>query len=149
MHIHERPFASLRALTFVAPAVVVLSCSAGTTLIGDSGISPSHTSSASPYPSESITSRQIATIPVENAYEAVQQLRPMFLVARPGSGRPPVPPCAIIGKGFPEVLEMLKLVPASSVIEIRRLVPQEAVTAYGTACPGGVLLVRVATPSDR
>jgi hypothetical protein len=80
-----------------------------------------------------------------STYDAVRKLRPGFFVngRTAGSGRAPAEPSAVLERGFPEPLDVLKLVPPDLVAEIRFVEPREATVTYGPAYTGGVIVVRL------
>lgn len=78
-------------------------------------------------------------------YEAVFRLRPGFFNANRsmGSSRASVRPSAILGGGFPEPLEVLRLVSVDDVAEIRFMEPSDAMLRFGSAYSAGVIIVRL------
>jgi hypothetical protein len=145
MRIHERRIVAQCVLAIVGYTINLAGCAASATLHEDAGSpSPKPLHDARLLQGEVITSDQIATISVQNAYDAVVRLRPTLFATRHFlTSATPVGPCAVIAKGRPELLDVLKLVPAEQVFDIQLIEPRDAVTEYGTACPGGVIKVRL------
>ena len=83
----------------------------------------------------------------QNAYSAVERLRPMFLVTRPGSVVLRATPSRIhvfINGYLAGDLDVLRTIPVASVESIRRIQATEAFTQYGEIHAGdGVLMIRV------
>ena len=81
---------------------------------------------------------------VDNAYDAVQRLRPNMLRARttsaPGANQTPVVFVDGIRKGS---IEYIRSIPRGEVQEIRYLNVQDATTRYGMNVPAGVLEVKL------
>lgn len=104
-----------------------------------------------PTPSDSdvLTRRELATLggATQNAYSAVERLRPLFLATRPGSrtlrGEPPRIYVFINGNLAGDV-ETLKTIPLGSIESIRRVQATTAYTQSGETRTGdGVLMVRI------
>lgn len=96
---------------------------------------------ASRGPNNVVTQDEIATVPVDNAYDALEHLRPQFL--RPhvtGSRRPAYAVVFIDGvrRGGPEIL---RTIAAKTVVQIRYLTSADATTRYGLDIEGGVIEV--------
>ena len=92
-------------------------------------------------PNNVVTQEEIATVPVDNAYDAIEHLRPQFL--RPhvtGSRRPAYAVVFIDGvrRGGPEILRSIA---AKTVVQIRYLTSADATTRYGLDIEGGVIEV--------
>jgi hypothetical protein len=110
------------------------------------GCSPSTQASGAAGPRSSsnvLTRQEIATVSVQNLYEAVQRLRPGFLRARTTSSGPGYLPDVFVDgirKGSPEYL---RSIPATEVAEIRYLSVQDATTRYGLNVSAGVLDVKL------
>ena len=120
-----------RRLT-IAVLVLATACGART---------PGANSSQSRGPNNVVTQDEIATVPVDNAYDAIEHLRPQFL--RPhvtGSRRPAYAVVFIDGvrRGGPEVLRSIA---AKTVTQIRYLTSADATTRYGLDIEGGVIEV--------
>ena len=116
--------------------------------------------SAGPAPGGSggavLTAEEIAGASVQNAYEAVQKLRPQFLASRgavstrasvtPGAEADPRNTRAGVVVYIDGVragdARVLHSIPTTSVIEIRYVSGVDATTKYGTGHGGGVLEVK-------
>ena len=96
--------------------------------------------------SDIITRAEIASTSFDNAFDAVQRLRPLFLRARTtATSRTAYPVVYVDGirRGAPEVL---RTIAASTVAEIRYLSPAVASTRYGMNIVGGVIQVTTGRP---
>lgn len=118
----------------VAAAVLAL----GLAACGPSGTSsgPGHSNS------RLLTTDDIRRVPAGNLYDAIQQLRPVWLTARYYGG----------SRGYPMVfmgpqrygdLETLRTLPTDNVREIRFYNTVEAATRFGRNLPYGVIQVVV------
>lgn len=119
-----------KALWGLAIAVVAAGCSKASN-------SPSGSSSVS----GPLMQQEIAAIPVQNAYEAVQRLRPGFLRARSTASRTTAYPVVYVDglrRGSPEVL---RFIPAAEVAQVRYLSAVDATTRYGMNVEAGVIEV--------
>jgi hypothetical protein len=92
-------------------------------------------------PNNVVTQDEIATVPADNAYDAIEHLRPQFL--RPhvtGSRRPAYAVVFIDGvrRGGPEILRSIA---AKTVAQVRYLTSADATTRYGLDIEGGVIEV--------
>lgn len=86
-----------------------------------------------------LTQDEIGTTPVATIYDAVNRFRPRFLQPHAtGSTRQAYAIVYVDGvrRGNFDVLRSL---PAGSLIEVRYLNPTDATTRYGLDVPGGVL----------
>ncbi len=95
--------------------------------------------------SDLLTRQEIAAIPADNAFDAVQRLRPEFLRERAtgfGNSERPVVYINGIRQGG---VEVLRSIAASSVSEIRYLSAASASTRYGLNVSAGVIDVKVIT----
>jgi hypothetical protein len=108
------------------------------------GCSPATQSGAGSRSSSNVlTQAEIAKTPAVDAYDAVQRLRPHFLRARSTatvSNAYAVVYVDGLRKGTPEVLRMIR---APEVVEIRYLSAVEATTRYGMNVEAGVLDVKL------
>jgi hypothetical protein len=95
-----------------------------------------------------IRQEEIRAKSVGTAYDAVRSLRPHFLTAGHADtlGRGSPRPVAIIDKGFPESIDVLKQIPADAVLEIQFIEPADAVTRFGARYTGGIVIVRLGRP---
>ena len=96
-------------------------------------------------PSGVLTQQEIATAHADNAYDAVQRLRPMFLRPRASGMTSPLLAVVFIDgirRGAPEIL---RTVASTVVAEIRFLTAAEATTQYGLDLEGGVIDVKLVT----
>lgn len=75
----------------------------------------------------------------------MRKLRPGFFTngRTAGSGAVPVPPSVVLENGFPEALDVLKLVSADMVAAIHFVEPREATLLYGAQYTAGVIVVRL------
>ncbi|HET6681461.1 MAG TPA: Plug domain-containing protein [Gemmatimonadaceae bacterium] len=95
--------------------------------------------------SDILTSQEIAATPVDNAYDAVQRLRPEFLRERPtGFGALQRPTVFINGIRRGGV-EILRTISTTTISEIRYLSAPEASSRYGMDVVAGVIDVTVIT----
>jgi hypothetical protein len=104
----------------------------------------------SPRPTGDILSAaELATMSgtTQNAYSAVERLRPLFLVTRPGSAtlRGTAPRIHVFINGeFAGDLDVLRTIPVAHVESIRHVHATEAYTQHGEVHAGdGVLMIRV------
>ncbi|MCI0691817.1 hypothetical protein L0337_07395 [candidate division KSB1 bacterium] len=92
-----------------------------------------------------ITAEEIAASTARDAYEAIQLLRPSWLVTRgiasPNNPRSTVPTAYINNSRLGDI-ENLRNVSAISIAEIRLLSPNDATTLYGTGNVGGAIMVK-------
>jgi hypothetical protein len=96
--------------------------------------------------SDTLTSEElVAARGTQDAYSAVERLRPLFLVVRPGPIRgTPARLHVIINDGPAADIDVLKSIPLASVESIRRVQATVAFTRYGEIPAGdGVILVRL------
>lgn len=82
-----------------------------------------------------------------SAYDAVARLRPTFLNPRDAhTGRPASRghlPAVFVGGAFNGGTEVLRLIPASAVAELRYLRASDAMIRYGPDYAAGIILVRL------
>ena len=97
--------------------------------------------------SDIITASEIGRASPQNAYTALEQLRPFFLQARPSAAdiRGQAPRIHVFIDGyFSGELDVLKMIPASDIESIARVQPAMAFTTMGDVRAGdGVLMVRL------
>ena len=84
-----------------------------------------------------ITEAEINASTVQNALEAVQNLRPAMMRPRPGGG----PVMLYLDNVKMMDLNVLSTVPAGRIKEIRYINAQDATTRWGTGHASGVILV--------
>jgi len=104
-----------------------------------------------PVPAERdvLTSEELTTAggTTQNAYSAVERLRPLFLTIRPGSGtiRDTAPRLYVFINGsLAGDIDVLRTIPLASVESIRRVQASAASTELGEIHAGdGVILVRL------
>jgi hypothetical protein len=84
-----------------------------------------------------ITAEELAANPVDNAYDAVQRLRPSWLRSRAGE-----PPVAVIDGQTRGDIQTLRNYGTSTITSIRYLSPADATMAFGTGFPAGAIEVR-------
>jgi hypothetical protein len=94
-----------------------------------------------------VTGKEISRGTPQNAYSALEQLRPFFLQPRPSAvdvrGERPQMHVFIDGY-FSGDLDVLKMIPASEIESITRVQPAMAFTTMGSMHAGdGVLMVRL------
>ena len=79
-----------------------------------------------------------------SAYDAILKLRPGFFAGNRsiGSRTAAVRPSVVLDRGIPESLDVLRLISADDIAEIRFIEPQEATLHYGPAYTAGVVVVR-------
>jgi hypothetical protein len=91
-----------------------------------------------------ITTEEIAASQTTNVYDAINNLRPMFLRSRGQTTfDPSVVQTAVVfvdGQKFGSV-ETLKTMPVLQVTSIRFLTPSDATTKYGTGYMAGIIEV--------
>ncbi len=88
-----------------------------------------------------ITAAEVADAHVQNAYDAVAQLRPAFLASQ-GSTTVDHPIQVVVDDVPQGGLSVLRGIDASEVVEIRRISPADATQRWGTGYSGGALLVK-------
>jgi len=99
--------------------------------------------------SDLLTLQELATVSgtTQNAYSAVERLRPLFLVARPGSGSVGGRPAHIyvfIQDNLAGDIDVLRTIPVASIKSIQRVQAMTAFTRYGDVQAGdSVILVRL------
>ena len=99
-----------------------------------------------------ITRDEIAATRLDNAYEAVQRLRPAFLRARTIAGSTQNAGGSTVVQDYPVVYldglrkggpDYLRTIPTREVAEIRYLSSTDATTRYGMNVPAGVIDVKL------
>jgi len=92
-----------------------------------------------------LAANEIDATKVMTAYDAIVSRRPRFLSVNQsrGSDRAVVAPSVVVERGLPESLDVLKLIPASEIAEIRYLEPWESTTKFGTEYTAGMIVVRL------
>jgi hypothetical protein len=91
-----------------------------------------------------ITAEEIVEAKATNAYEAVERLRPNWMVARPSryvSDPTPLVPVVFLDNTDLGDLNQLWTIVASEILEIRYLDDREAVYRYGTTYNSGIIQV--------
>lgn len=91
-----------------------------------------------------ITAEEIAAANVNYAYEAVERLRPQWLVPRPPrvlSDRRPLIPVVFLDNVHIGDINELWTIPVSEIQEIRLLDDREAVSRFGTEYNSGIIQV--------
>ncbi len=88
-----------------------------------------------------ITAEEIAGAHVQNAFEAVRQLRPRFLMTHGGTTSTHGVQVMVddVPRGGVSALGSIN---ASDVVEIRYLDPSDATMKYGTGYTGGLIIVK-------
>ncbi len=88
-----------------------------------------------------ITAAEVADAHVQNAYDAVAQLRPGFLASQGGSTVAHA--IQVIVDNMPRGgVSVLRGINASEILEIRRISAAEATQRWGTGYSGGALVVK-------
>jgi hypothetical protein len=94
-----------------------------------------------------ITSDEIATVSVSDAYQLIQELRPNFLRTQggvsPHNDAPPVPLVYVDGVHTGDVTN-LHNVPSSGIVSIEYLNGMMATQRFGTVAGGGAILITTA-----
>ena len=99
------------------------------------------------YSSDVLTWKELSAEPLQNAYTAVERLRPLFLRARPGASdargeRQTV--SVFIDGDFAGDLDVLRSIPVRDIESIRRMQPAMAYATMGSLHTGDeILLVRL------
>jgi len=103
--------------------------------------------SSVPHSSEVLTWRELASETHQNAYVAVERLRPLFLQARPGAGDARGEPRTIsvfIDGDFAGDLNVLRSIPVRDIESIRRVQPSMAYATLGSLhMADEILMVRL------
>lgn len=109
----------------------------------------SHRRSPVPETSDLLTPEELGTVSgtTQNAYSAVERLRPLFLVARPGAGAVGGRPARIyvfVQDNLAGDIDVLRTIPIASIRSIQRVQAMTAFTRYGEVQAGdSVILVRL------
>ena len=141
---HGRPVPTASPSGRVA-ARLRLACAATIVVLGVAACASSSSSSASggPKPSPNlITADEIARVNVQNAYEAVQKLRPAMLRQRQvASANAQATGELLIYMDNNRLgdVEQLRQISASSIASLRYFSASEAQTKWGSGHPGGVI----------
>jgi hypothetical protein len=103
--------------------------------------------SSVPYSSDLLTWSDLTTEAHQNAYSAVERLRPLFLQTRPGAGDARGEPHTIsvfINGDFAGDQEVLRSIPVRDIDSIRRVQPAMAYATMGSLHMGDqILMVRL------
>jgi len=103
--------------------------------------------SSVPHSSEVLTWRELSGETHQNAYVAVERLRPLFLRARPGTGDARGEPRTIsvfIDGDFAGDLNVLRSIPVRDIESIRRVQPSMAYATLGSLhMADEILMVRL------
>ncbi len=86
-----------------------------------------------------ITVEELADVQVQNGYEAIQRLRPRWLMFRSGAGADV--PVLFIENARQSSLDGLMSISVEMIGEIRFINARDATTRWGTGFPGGVIQV--------
>lgn len=112
--------------------------------LSTTGCASTGSSSGSSRNPDVITSEELrgTQIQSENAYNAVQRLRPSWLRARGSSftGGRPLPVVFVDGTRFGE-LDSLRSLNVSDIVQIEFLDSRDATTRFGTGYPAGAIMV--------
>ncbi len=129
----------MRRIVPVLAALGVAACAASPAR--DSRFTPT------PFSSDLITWNELAAKPLENAYSAVEHLRPLFLSPRPGPADARGQPRTIrvfIDGDFAGDEDVLRSIPVRDIESIRRVQPAMAYATIGSLHMGDeVLMVRL------
>jgi len=88
-----------------------------------------------------ITAEQIAATHVQNAYDAVSQIRPRFLATQGGTTLSHA--VRVIVDDVPRGgVSVLRSINASDIVEIRHLSAADATMRWGTGYTGGAIVVK-------
>ena len=104
---------------------------------------------ATPVESDVLTTDELTKVrgTTQNAYSAIERIRPLFLSIRPGSGPlhgPPPRLYVFINGSIAGDIDVLKIIPLASVESIRRVQATTAFTLYGEIhAADGVILVQL------
>lgn len=133
--IHPAPFVRLAAV-----AVIATSCAT---------VPPAPAASGSRAPLTSplvLTAAEISGARVSSAYEAVERLKPNFLIR--ARGQPDLAERAVYLNGIKLLggIENLRTIEASTVFQIEFLNRLDAVVRYGTGSSAGAILVTTLPP---
>ena len=91
-----------------------------------------------------VTAQELSRAGDVTLYEALAQLRPAFLRSRgslPGATTPAAPVQVYIGGMRMGEIDHLRQIVANSVLEVRFLEPQQAISRFGGNNTGGALVV--------
>ena len=132
-----------RLHTFAVSAVITTAAVLSAACASAAG--PQH--SSVPHSSELLTWTEMATEAHQNAYVAVERLRPLFLQPRPGAGDARGEPRTIsvfIDGDFAGGLDVLRSIPVADIESIRRLQPTLAYATLGSLYMADeILMVRL------
>ena len=124
--------------------ILAIACAASTVLGVVACHSPSTGSSAPKASPDVITAEEIARVNVQNAYEAVQKLRPaMFRPRQPATALAQAKGDVVVyvdNNRFGDA-EALRLISVSSIAMVRYFSASEAQQKWGSGHPGGVIEV--------
>lgn len=99
-----------------------------------------------------LTRGELAATNAETTLEAIERLRPEFLL---GHARPPglawAPITVYLNDRYEGDVSLLNTIPLSAIREVNLLRPTEALIRFGTTCrcPGGVILVDTRARRDQ
>jgi len=102
-----------------------------------------------PFENDVLTTSELTNVrgTTQNAYSAIERIRPLFLSVRPAPGSlygPPARLYVFINGSFAGDTDVLKAIPVASVESIRRKQATSAYTLYGEIHAGdGVILVQL------
>jgi hypothetical protein len=131
----------------------ILGCSSATHARGAAGTLDAAVTPGPSYSRSTLTRMDLAATNAETTIEAIERLRPEFLL---GHARPPALGRAQIALYVNDTYEgdisLLNTIPLSEIREVSLLQPTEALFRFGITCrcPGGVILVNTRLrPSER
>jgi len=132
-----------RLHTFAATAVITTAAILSAACASSAG--PQHSSVS--HSSDVLTWSEMGTEAHQNAYVAVERLRPLFLQPRPGAGDARGEPRTIsvfIDGDFAGGLDVLRSIPVADIESIRRLQPTLAYATLGSLYMADeILMVRL------
>lgn len=132
-----------RLHTFAATAVITTAAILSVACASSAG--PQHSSVS--HSSDVLTWSEMGTEAHQNAYVAVERLRPLFLQPRPGAGDARGEPRTIsvfIDGDFAGGLDVLRSIPVADIESIRRLQPTLAYATLGSLYMADeILMVRL------
>ena len=132
-----------RLHTFAATAIITMAAVFSAACASSAG----RQHSSIPHSSDVVTWSELATEAHQNAYVAVERLRPLFLQPRPGAGDARGEPRTIsvfIDGDFAGDLNVLRSIPVRDIESIRRVQPSTAYAILGSLhMADEILMVRL------
>jgi hypothetical protein len=132
-----------RLHTFAATAIITMAAVFSAACASSAG----RQHSSIPHSSDVVTWSELATEAHQNAYVAVERLRPLFFHVRPGAGDARGEPRTIsvfIDGDFAGGLDVLRSIPVRDIESIRRVQPSMAYATLGSLhMADEILMVRL------